>query len=163
MISSMFKEISWCLPWQASSRTSRREKVEHEIPSLYVQLGLVAEQEGRLAVWLSGLPEMLRWDKEATSNGQQKMLYIRYLYTRLMSHRPNFLSVVELDFKNFQSLCDSYLQSTIMASVRQSIQCATDIITEIKVFGPSKVIGPWWYNMQCETANAIPSILSSLI
>lgn len=146
MLAYMLKDAPWCLPGYGARPTRELDPIR-----LNIQIGLAVEQEGKLSMWLSGLPDHLRFGAETTDEKvkrQQKMLRVRYLHIRLMSHRPNLLSVIQVGRgKTTTVLDDDYLKSVTMASVRQCVDCACDIVAMLKDTNGPEDMGAWWYHL----------------
>lgn len=141
-------------PWCHSARTGDGSDNGDLDPIQFnIQIGLAVEQEGKLSVWTKTLPEHLQFDNPPTnprSRSRQQMLRVRYLHTRLMIHRQNLLSVIQRDRTKTMEPIDKFLETTLMASVRQCVECACDIVGAVKDGAQSKHMGPWWQNVQCE-------------
>ncbi|KIW95283.1 uncharacterized protein Z519_03867 [Cladophialophora bantiana CBS 173.52] len=119
---------------------------------IYTQISGALEQESKLATWVSGLPEHLRFDYSNSNpklRKQQRSLQTRYLHTRLMIHRPNMISVLRLD-KGLESLegNDGFLQAVLTASIQQCVQCSCDLIRLVEEYYEQKSLGPWWLLLQ---------------
>lgn len=145
MLSYMLKDAPWCLPGHGQSSARELDPIR-----LNIQIRLVVEQEGKLAMWLSGLPRHLQFDAETTDGKvkrQQKMLRVRYLHIRLMSHRPNLLSVIQAGRDKTTVLDGDFLRSVVMASVQQCLDCACDIVTMLKDTNGPEDMGAWWYHL----------------
>lgn len=151
MLVSTFRDTPWCLPGGAQGL---RESHEPDSLHLNIQIGLVIEQEGKLTAWLAGLPEHLKFDGDEVDERvkrQRNMLHVRYLHTRLMSHRQNLLSLIRRDSERTKKLDDKFLKTVVMASVQQCVECACDIVSLVSQSAGSKDMGAWWYNVQCES------------
>ncbi|OIW35200.1 hypothetical protein CONLIGDRAFT_627257 [Coniochaeta ligniaria NRRL 30616] len=148
MLAYMLRDAPWCLPGRGPRSTRDPDPIR-----LNIQIGLVVEQEGKLAKWLSGLPDHLQFSAETADEKikrQQKMLRVRYLHIRLMSHRPNLLSVIQVGRDDKATvLGDKFLESVVMASVRQCVECACDIIAVLQNTTGPEDMGAWWYHLPC--------------
>ncbi|KEF55725.1 uncharacterized protein A1O9_08475 [Exophiala aquamarina CBS 119918] len=145
---SISKDTPWSLPGR---NTNVAEATDLEPIHFIIQLGLVMEQEGKLRSWLDSLPAHLQFKAVCQSEKirtQQSMLRVRYLHTRLMTHRQNLLSLIQCDRKRLDSLEDDFLQTAVMGSVRTCAQCACDITEMVKNSAATQNMGPWWYNVQ---------------
>jgi hypothetical protein len=151
---SILVSISKDTPWSLPGRNANVAETTALDPIHFiVQLGLVVEQEGKLRSWLDSLPAHLQFEAIHQSEKirrQQSMLRVRYLHTRLMTHRQNLLSLIQCDRKRLDSLEDDFLQTAVMGSVRTCAQCACAITEMVKSSAATQSMGPWWYNVQCE-------------
>lgn len=150
IIESISKNTPWLLPVRYANAGDTGELSAIHFT---IQLGTVMEQEGKLRSWYDGLPDHLQIripNANEKVQRQQDMLQVRYLHTRLMTHRQNLLSVMLCERKNINPLEDNFLRTVVMASVRLCVECACEIVKKVKNSAKSKRIGPWWYNVQCE-------------
>ncbi|KAK5462564.1 hypothetical protein LTS15_002276 [Exophiala xenobiotica] len=149
---SILVSISKDTPWSLPGRNANVAETTALDPIHFiVQLGLVVEQEGKLRSWLDSLPAHLQFEAIHQSEKirrQQSMLRVRYLHTRLMTHRQNLLSLIQCDRKRLDSLEDDFLQTAVMGSVRTCAQCACAITEMVKSSAATQSMGPWWYNVQ---------------
>lgn len=159
MLACMLKDAPWCLPGHVARPSRELDPIR-----LNIQFGLVTEQEGKLSVWLSSLPAHLQFSavtEDEKVKRQQKMLRVRYLHIRLMSHRPNLVSVIQIGRDSEKSvLDDNFLKTVIMASVRQCADCACDIIAVLKDITGPEDMGAWWYHLPCAWALLLSPYLS---
>ncbi|OQV05070.1 Fungal specific transcription factor domain-containing protein [Cladophialophora immunda] len=149
---SILVSISKDTPWSLPGRNANAAETAALDPIHFiVQLAIVMEQEGKLRSWLDNLPDHLKFGAVHQSEKirrQQSMLRVRYLHTRLMTHRQNLLSLIQCDRKRIDSLEDDFLRTVVMGSIRTCTQCACDITEMVKNSAAAQNMGPWWYNVQ---------------
>ena len=116
-----------------------------------VQIAEVSEQEAKLAAWRRNLPPHLQFDiakDGGEANQQHLMILLRSLHSRLLVHRQVFLMVLGRGNQMAKLPAKGYLRSTIIASVEQCADCASQIIAIVTTNQDSRSIGPWWNNIQ---------------
>ncbi len=150
MLISTYKNTPWFLPTGKDKILSPGK--QSEPGQLYTQIALLAEQEGNLAAWLAGLPEHLRFSHckvDTELRAEQQMLQIRYLHARLMIHRQNLIWTIRREKAKASEWKDNFLQTVIMATVHQCVECACDLVSLVTEYSKGTGLRPWWLNIQC--------------
>lgn len=128
-------------------------QLELDEVQLSLQLAQISEQEAKLAAWKRNLPDHLRDESACAAQETRRQYFIlqlRYLHIRLLIHRQMFSTVARKGNRKVIMPPPGYLRSIITASVEQCAQCATQTVSIITNNQSSRLIGPWWYNIQCK-------------
>ena len=148
---STYRDTPWCLPTGKGDSTHQDT---HSSPiQLYVQMQLVMSQEEKLASWLAGLPDHLDFNycnSNPRLRKQQRTLQVRYLHARLTIHRQSVISAIRRDKDREREHGDSFLNTVLIAGVRQCVESACDLANLVKQHSKEDSLGPWWLNVQCE-------------
>lgn len=119
--------------------------------------------ENALNDFSATLPSYLAWRSPSPNDSlssedahiftlQRNVLHARFLYTRLLLYRPNFIRVISASLENpDERAAPSTIEATLqLECARRCLVAAEELIDLISNAFTSKETGSWWWNGLCK-------------